>query len=215
MGIVIRHEESSDYHRVETLARDAFWNLYVPGAEEHYLIHNMRNHPDFLPELSFVIEVNGVVEGAIFYTHSKIVDGDKEIPVITFGPVFINPKKHRQGLGRKLIEYSIEEAKKRNYLAIVTLGYLHHYECYGFIGAKKYHLAMEDENYYVGLLALPLRKDGLNLNKGIIHFSNAFEVNQSDVEAYDQQFPHKRKEVTSTQETFSITSSLLDEKEYC
>lgn len=212
--ILIRHEEAKDYQRVELLAREAFWNLYVPGAEEHYLVHHIRQHPDFIPELSFVIEVDHIVEGAIFYTHSKIVDKAKEIPVITFGPVFINPLKHRQGLGRLLIEYSINEAKRLGHQAIVVMGYPYHYECYGFMGGKNYHLAMEDGNYYVGLLALPLVENGLELEAGVITFSDVFEVDQDQVAAYDQQFPTKQKEVTKDQEIYKATSSLIDDKDY-
>ena len=55
--IRIRKEEESDYEQVEKITRQAFWNLYVPGCVEHYLVHVMRSHEDFLPELDLVIEV--------------------------------------------------------------------------------------------------------------------------------------------------------------
>ncbi|MGL5917546.1 MAG: GNAT family N-acetyltransferase, partial [Culicoidibacterales bacterium] len=92
MKMTIRNEQASDYRRVETLAQEAFWNLYVPGASEHFIVNQMRQHADFIPELTFVIEVDGEVQGAIFYTHSKIITADdSEYPTITFGPVFISP----------------------------------------------------------------------------------------------------------------------------
>ena len=112
MNIIVRNEEPKDHRRTEEVAREAFWNLYFPGAAEHYVVHKMRSHPDFIQELAFVIEVDGTVEGAIFYTHSKVVTPDGEFPTISFGPVFISPKYHRQGLGRKLITHSIEIAKE-------------------------------------------------------------------------------------------------------
>ena len=115
MNIVVRKEEAKDYRRTEEVAREAFWNLYFPGAAEHYVVHKMRSHPDFIQELAFVIEVDGTVEGAIFYTHSKVVTPNGEFPTISFGPVFISPKYHRQGLGRKLITHSIEIAKEMKY----------------------------------------------------------------------------------------------------
>ena len=71
MNIIVRNEEPKDHRRTEEVAREAFWNLYFPGAAEHYVVHKMRSHPDFIQELAFVIEVDGTVEGAIFYTHSK------------------------------------------------------------------------------------------------------------------------------------------------
>lgn len=113
----------------------------------------------FIKELAFVIEVDGKVEGAIFYTHSKIVLKDStEFKTISFGPVFISPEYHRKGVGRKLITHSIKVAKEIGYRAITTLGYPYHYEPYGFLGGKKYNIAMEDGIFvkctYVGVFSL-------------------------------------------------------------
>ena len=52
----IRNEEPRDHEAVEALTRRAFYNLYVPGCVEHYLVHIMRAHEDFIPELDFVLE---------------------------------------------------------------------------------------------------------------------------------------------------------------
>ena len=42
----IRNETKADHPAVEALARRAFYNLYLPGCHEHYLVHIMRNHPE-------------------------------------------------------------------------------------------------------------------------------------------------------------------------
>jgi len=42
MQIKLRPEEERDYRLVEELTREAFWNVYVPGCDQHLLIHNMR-----------------------------------------------------------------------------------------------------------------------------------------------------------------------------
>lgn len=52
----IRQEQPADFYAVENLTRDAFWNVYRPGCSEHYVLHCYRNHPDFIPELSLVLE---------------------------------------------------------------------------------------------------------------------------------------------------------------
>ena len=57
--IKIRNEKKADYEIVEKITREAFYNLYIPGCVEHYLVHIMRNHKDFIPELDFVLELNG------------------------------------------------------------------------------------------------------------------------------------------------------------
>ena len=35
MNPIIRLESKADYAEVEELTREAFWNLYVPGCDEH------------------------------------------------------------------------------------------------------------------------------------------------------------------------------------
>ena len=57
--IRIRKEQEKDYKTVEAITRKAFYNIYVPGCTEHYLVHTMRSHGDFLPELDFVLELDG------------------------------------------------------------------------------------------------------------------------------------------------------------
>lgn len=58
-NVKIRLETKNDWRAVEELTREAFWNVYQPGASEHYYVHEMRKHPDFLPELAFVLELGG------------------------------------------------------------------------------------------------------------------------------------------------------------
>ena len=94
--IKIRNEEEADYGVVEEITRRAFYNLYVPGGTEHYLVHIMRGHEDFIRELDFVIELDGKVIGNIMYTKARLTDetgSEKEI--LTFGPVSIAPEYQR------------------------------------------------------------------------------------------------------------------------
>ena len=68
--IKIRNEEEADYERVEEITRKAFYNMYMPGCTEHYLVHIMRDHKDFIPELDFIIEMDGNIIKSV-----KIVGG--------------------------------------------------------------------------------------------------------------------------------------------
>ena len=72
--IIIRNEEQKDWDAVEKITRQAFYNLYMPGCVEHFLVHIMREHEDFIPELDFVLELNGRVIGNIMYTQAKLID---------------------------------------------------------------------------------------------------------------------------------------------
>ena len=107
----IRNEEKRDHQAVEELTRRAFYNLYVPGCVEHYLVHIMREHEDFIPELDFVLEEDGRIIGNIMYTKAKLVDETgREKEILTFGPVCVEPDLQRQGYGKQLMEHSFTKA---------------------------------------------------------------------------------------------------------
>lgn len=212
MNINIRHEDQSDFRKVEEVTREAFYNLYFPGCSEHLVIHNIRNHKDHIKELSYILEVDGEIAGSIYYTHSKIIGWDgRETKTISFGPVSIDPKYHRMGLGRKLITHSIEEAKRLGYNAILTLGYPYHYETYGFRGGKKYNIAMEDGKFYMGLLVLPLYEGALDGISGYAKFSDVLDVTEEEIESFDATFPEKKRCIKESQKEFEIACVMIDE----
>ena len=122
-GLTIRLETEQDYRAVEELTREAFWNVYKPGADEHYFVHRMRNHPDFIPELAFVLEFDGKIIGNIMYTKAWLEDEDgnrKEI--LSFGPLCVAPEYQRQKLGKILIEHSFDAARKMGYDVNINFG---------------------------------------------------------------------------------------------
>ena len=78
---------------------------------EHYLVHIMREHEDFIPELDFVLERNGHVIGNIMYTKAKLVDENGiEKEILTFGPVSILPDYQRMGYGKCLWNIPFRQA---------------------------------------------------------------------------------------------------------
>ena len=66
----------------ENLTREAFWNVYRPGCTEHYVLHCYRSEPDFVPELSLVLELDGEIIGHVMYAWSHIDadDPDSDAP---------------------------------------------------------------------------------------------------------------------------------------
>ena len=52
--------------------REAFWNVYCPGCREHYVLHCYRSDPAFVPELDFVMELEGKLIGQVIYARSEI-----------------------------------------------------------------------------------------------------------------------------------------------
>ena len=87
-NIIIRLETKDDYRAVENLTRESFWNVYRPGCMEHYVLHCYRVDPAFVPELDFVMELNGELIGQVIYVRSEIdCDDGRTLPIMTFGPI--------------------------------------------------------------------------------------------------------------------------------
>lgn len=60
--------------------------MYIPGCMEHYLVHTMRSHEDFIPELDFVLELDGKIIGYIMYTKATLTDEAGNVKnIVTFG----------------------------------------------------------------------------------------------------------------------------------
>lgn len=215
MVIKVRNEMVSDYERVEWITREAFWNLYFPGCNEHLIVHNLRKHEDFIKKLAFVIEVDGTVIGSIHYSKSKVISSNgQEHEIITFGPVSILPSLQGKGFGKMLIQHSIAAAKNLGYKGIVIGGYPSYYKKYGFIGSKKYGISLSDKNFYTGIMALPLYENALNNINGVIHFSETMEPDEDALNEFDIKFPHKEKEVCESQLQFQKAVSELDTNIY-
>ena len=40
--MILRPVVPLDYPALEALSRDAFWDVYKPGCDEHYLVHQLH-----------------------------------------------------------------------------------------------------------------------------------------------------------------------------
>ena len=106
--ITIRLETKNDYRETENLTREAFWNVYRPGCMEHYVLHCYRRDPAFVPELDFVMELDGELIGQVIYVRSEIVcDDGRKVPIMTFGPIGIAPDYKRKGYGKRLARWPL------------------------------------------------------------------------------------------------------------
>ena len=74
-NIMIRLEKKEEQQKVENLVRESFWNEYRPGCLEHYVLHQLRNDPAFVPELDFVLLLNenGKGEKTSIFTEFKTI----------------------------------------------------------------------------------------------------------------------------------------------
>ena len=209
-NIVIRLENKEDYRAVEELTREAFWNVYKPGADEHYFVHKMRTHPDFIPELAFVLELDGEIIGNIMYTKAWIENRQSERrEILSFGPICVAPKYQRMKLGKLLIEHSFNRAREMGYDTVIVFGNPGNYVSRGFVGCKKKNVSfVVDGNFPTALLVAELVPGVLDGRRWMYLPSTAADCceDTAGVEAFDATFPKREKKWMPSQEEFYIYS---------
>ncbi|MGL4986543.1 MAG: GNAT family N-acetyltransferase [Treponemataceae bacterium] len=207
MNICVRLEQKEDFDSVEQLTREAFWNLYQPGCDEHTLVHYMRDHEDFVPSLNFVAEIHGRIAGHIKYTKSYLLNEKGErLEALTFGPLCVLPEFQRQGIGSALLAKTVALAKEMPVAAIVIWGDPANYVKHGFKNCKDYLVSAFKDKFPTCLLVLELQKDVLGKELYLYHDSPLFVSFQDKTAAFDSRFPFKEKKQHYSQELFRILS---------
>lgn len=208
----IRKEEAADRKVVEELTRRAFYNLYIPGCMEHYLVHIMREHGDFIPELALVAELDGEVIGNIMYTKARLVDragGEKEI--LTFGPVCIAPEYQRKGYGGELMEESFRRALELGYDAVVIFGSPANYVGRGFQSCKKHNVCAEGGKYPAAMMVKELVPGALDGKKWTYYDSPVMALDEEAARRYDDSLePMERKWMPSQEEFYILSQAFLE-----
>ena len=198
----IRLENEDDYLEVEKLVRNSFWNLYRPGAYEHFIVHNLRNDESIVRNLAYVIEDDGIIVGHINYSIGKIHYENHVFPAVILGPVAVDETRQNQGLGTRLITHTLKIAEEDNIPFVLVVGDENYYSRFGFESASKYGIYLEgtgldDENQFFMIKIF----DGTKLadDVGIFHSPDVFDVDENELDEFDRQFEYKEKLVLDTQ----------------
>lgn len=212
-NIIIRNEKKEDWELVERITRQAFYNLYVPGCVEHYLVYIMREHEDFIPELDFVLELDGQVIGNIMYTKAKLTDENgTEKEILTFGPVSIHPAYQRMGYGKMLMEHSFQAAIQLGYDTIVISGSPANYVSRGFKCCKKYNVCIENGKYPAAMMVKELIPHILDDHKWLYQDSPVIAISKEEAERYDDTLEPMEKKYLPSQDEFYIMSQAFIEE---
>lgn len=176
MNIEIRRETEKDYAATEDMTRRAFWNKYAPGCNEHLMVHKMRSHPDYLPEFSRIAVADGHVVGTIMYFKAKVLDGDREITVASFGPLCVDHAWKNHGIGSRLLEETLPLIKAAGYPGVIIFGEPDYYPKHGFVRAGSLGLTDMNGNAHDAFLAYECEPGALRIPGG--------KFKESDVDAF-------------------------------
>lgn len=200
MNIIIRLENQSDYEEVENLTREAFWDIYKPGCDEHLLVHKLRKVSAYISELDFVAMQDDRIVGNIIYSKSKIVDSeDIAHEVITFGPISVLPSLQKKGIGSALIEHTKKLAENMGYKAIVIFGNPVYYHRFGFKSAESFGITTADGANFEAFMVMELYAGALQGITGKFYEDSVFHIDKEELEAFEKKFTYKEKHVTITQ----------------
>lgn len=197
--LLIREERKDERRRVEELTRDAFWDVFKPGCDEHYILHNFRSSPDFIGELSCVATDGGELVGHVAYSRAVLEhENGTRTHLVLAGPLSVRPDRQRQGAGSALMRFTLEKARRLGYVGAALYGWPDYYPRFGFVPAKRFGITDEEGNSPDSLQVAEFRAGALN--PGILRISPVFfDVPSQKVAAFDATFPPREKHVLPTQ----------------
>ena len=177
MPTTIRSANPHDYARTESVVREAFWNVYRPGAIEHSVLHKLRQSNALIPELDLVaIDDDDNIVGVLICPEGQI-HSDRVRAAALSMMVGVTPDHQRQGIGSMLIRHAIGAAKALGYPAIIIFGDPAYYVQFGFRNAAEYAIQTADGENFASFMALELTPGALNEIKGRYYEHPAFQPN--------------------------------------
>lgn len=196
----MRLEREDDYLEVEKMVRDSFWNIYRPGAFEHFIVHHLRDDESFIDNMAYVIEKDSKIVAHINYSKGYLLFENQTTDAVVLGPVAVAKDYQNQGLGTQLISYTLDLAK--DYPYVFVIGDENYYERFGFVSASRYNIYldgtdMEEENPFFMIKVFD--EDELSGELAVFHNPDVFDVGVDEVDEFDRQFEYKEKLVLEGQ----------------
>lgn len=199
-NIIIRLERKGEYREVENLVRESFWNVYRPGCCEHYVLKKLRDDPSFVPELDYVMELDGKIIGQNVFVQTHITcDNGSRRPIMTIGPICIAPEFKRKGYGKILLNHNLKEAMRLGCGAVCLEGNIDFYGKCGFTYASEYGIryhglpAGEDASFFLCKELIPGYLRGVRGEYATPKCYFVCEEDPEGFEAYESTFPPKEK----------------------
>ena len=192
--MIIRLEKEKDYLKVENMVRNSFWNIYRPGAYEHYIVHNLRNDESFINNLAYVIEKDDKIIAHINYSNGKIISNVAQMDAVVLGPISVDRDYQNQGYGSKLMEYTLKLIDENDIPFVFVIGDENYYKRFGFESASKYNIFLDgtDRNEECPFFMIKVFDKDILL-EGTFYNPDVFNVDENDVDEFDRQFEFKEK----------------------
>ncbi len=131
IDLIIRAERPGDREAVFAVNRDAFGSEFEPK-----LVDELRKTPAFIPELSLVATVDGVVAGYILFIRLVILKGPAECPALGLAPLAVAPPRQNRGIGTALVLAGLAAGERCGHRLVFVVGRPQYYGRFGFVAAR-------------------------------------------------------------------------------
>lgn len=172
--ISIRPERPEDFEAISKLVYESFHygTSYSDGNVEERLVREIRSKQYYIPELSFVAEMEGKMVGYFMLSHFPI-SGQHQDELLLLSPVAVEYHHLRQGIGKAMINLGLEKAREQGYKGVLVEGNPEFYHIFGFVTSTEYGIYPSSEVKLPSpecLMVLELCKDGLADIKGEVTY---------------------------------------------
>lgn len=147
--VTIRPEEHKDYKDIVSLILRSFQEGtdYSDGTDIIALVEEIRDSKYYIPELSFVAELDNKVVGHFLFSKFPLsptregghADG-AEPEIVMLAPVSVHADHFRQGIGTAMLTQGIEKVKELGYKGITVEGNYKFYHHVGFRTSSEYNI---------------------------------------------------------------------------
>lgn len=162
----IRNEQQRDYAHVYKVNVSAF-----KTSAESDLVDVLRKEDHSI--ISLVAEEDGDIEGHIMFS-SVSLSGRADLKIMGLGPVAVEPKQQRKGVGSALVTAGLEGCKELGFGAVVVLGHKDYYPRFGFTPCVQYGIECEYDVPPDAFMVLELQAGYLQGVHGVIKYHPAF-----------------------------------------
>lgn len=145
--IIIRPETQKDYKDIISLVLRSFkeGTNYSDGTDIVALIEEIRVSQYYIPELSFVAELNGQIVGHFLFSHfplSRTAKGGHidSNDIVMLAPVSVHADYFHKHVGITMLSLGIQKVREAGFKGITVEGDFHFYNRVGFKTSSEYNI---------------------------------------------------------------------------
>jgi len=136
--LTIRPEHPEDFPAIREVVVAAFESDF-----EGDLVERIRASDGYVPELSFVAEMDGEVVGHAMISRVGLVEGAARRMVHCLAPVAVAPGRQRSGVGERLVGDLMASADQRGVPLVTVEGSPAYYRRFGFVPAAEHGVRID------------------------------------------------------------------------